>query len=105
MKYFSCVILSVFLCGCGEPSADLKPSTNKETSQAKMPKKHTNKLWTYLKEFRGKEKMPTLAEIEKKFGAPDEIVMDSESIMAGYYIKKQKTHFEFHNKSLDDAYY
>ncbi|MCM8539277.1 MAG: hypothetical protein NE328_03310 [Lentisphaeraceae bacterium] len=104
MKFFLCLFLSIILFGCEKPQPDSK-DVEKEVKEPESVKVNTNKLWTYLKDFRGKEKMPTLDELKKQFGEPDSVVVNGETVNAKSYKKKQAVFLEFNGSYEDDYYY
>ena len=104
MKRVLYLLFFVFLCACEKPQSDFKDAV-KEVKKTDSAQIHTNKLWTYLKDFRGKEKMPTLDEIKKQFGEADSVVANSETVNAKSYMKKQKTFLEFNGSYENDYYY
>lgn len=103
MKYFSILLLVTFISGCNQPKNDTKPAT--ENSIKTNEVKHTNKLWSFLKQFQGKENIPTLEDIKKQFGEPDLIMMNSEIHSAAKLMKEQNFFLEFNNDFKEGSYY
>lgn len=75
VAFFSCtcvlmLLLSVSLLGCGGPKTEEKGNGNKQGPDMQGVKEES--LWSYLERFRNSSEMPSVGEVQKRFGDPNE---------------------------------
>jgi hypothetical protein len=65
------LIIAMCMTGCSKPT-----TAEPETAEAipPPPASKSGQLWAYLNGFSDKDSLPTIAEIQEKFGEPDEPV-------------------------------